>query len=212
MEPDFWYQKWQEGQIGFHKTSVNRLLVQYLSHLQLARGSRVFVPLCGKTLDIGWLLAQGHRVVGAELSEMAIQQLFDGLGLNPAVTAIGGLKHYQAENIDVYVGDMFDLDRDMLGPVDAVYDRAALVALPEAMRQRYTAHLTAITEAAPQLLLCFEYDQSKMNGPPFSITPAEVERQYGERSSLQLLASLEMVGGLKGQVAATDHVWHVGAG
>lgn len=207
MEADFWHQRWQAGQIGFHRPQVNRLLVQHLPALDPAPGSRVFLPLCGKTLDIGWLLDNGYRVTGAELSEIAIRQLFEELAVTPEVSMIGPFKHYRGENIDVFVGDVFDLTAEMLGRVDAVYDRAALVALPAAMRRHYTAHLMQITAVAPQLLLCFEYDQSQMQGPPFSIVPEEVERHYADHYTLTLLESTPMAGLLKGQVEAIDHVW-----
>lgn len=207
MDPDFWHQKWQSGQIGFHKTSVNRLLVQFFPELGLEPGQRVFIPLCGKTVDIGWLLERGYQVAGAELNETAISELFAGLGLTPEITEDGPVKRYQADNIELFAGDIFDLTADRLGAVDAVYDRAALVALPQAMRRRYTAHLAELTDYAPQLLLCFEYDQSQMDGPPFSIIPAEVERHYGHCYTPQLLSSTAMNGKLKGQVEAVDHVW-----
>jgi thiopurine S-methyltransferase len=95
----------------------------------------------------------------------------------------------------------------MLGPVDAVYDRAALVALPASMRDRYIAHLTSITAKAPQLLICYEYDQSAMEGPPFSITGEEVLRYYAATYDAKLLASAEVPGGLKGKCSAKEHVW-----
>lgn len=207
MQADFWHRQWRNGHIGFHKTEVNPMLTAHWPQLQLTRGQRVFVPLCGKTLDIGWLLANGYRVAGIELNETAVQQLFDGLGLMPAVVSQGPLKHYHADNIDIFAGDLFALDEAVLGPVDAVYDRAALVALPNIMRPRYTAHLRALTHNAPQLLICFEYDQQRMEGPPFSIPPAEVEQHYGADYGLTQLDHHTVDGGLKGQVEASEHAW-----
>jgi thiopurine S-methyltransferase len=167
----------------------------------------VFLPLCGKTLDIAWLLSRGYRVAGAELSRLAIEQLFAGLGVEPEITRVGDHDRYSAQGIDIFVGDIFALSGKILGPVDAVYDRAALVALPEAMRNRYTAHLMAITGKAPQLLISYEYDQSRLEGPPFSIRNAEVRRHYADNYDLALLASQDVPGGLKGQCAATENVW-----
>lgn len=207
MEPDFWHRKWEANEIGFHQSDVNPLLASYFQALALEKGSRVFVPLCGKTLDIAWLLTQGYRVAGAELSRLAIEQLFEGLGVAPSVLELGGLTRFSAPDIDIFVGDIFDLSRQPLGPVDAVYDRAALVALPEPMRRRYTAHLMTITHKAPQLLICFEYDQSLMAGPPFSVSGEEVKRLYGEDYHITLMASEDVPGGLKGQCAATDNAW-----
>jgi thiopurine S-methyltransferase len=207
MDADFWHQKWEKNDIGFHNSEANPLLVRHFGALALARGSRVFLPLCGKTLDIAWLLAQGYRVAGAELSRLAIEQLFAGLGVEPEIARAGGLQRYSARNIDIFVGDLFALSGDLLGPVDAVYDRAALVALPATMRDRYTAHLMGITGRAPQLLISYTYDQSLLEGPPFSISNEEVYRHYDGEYELELLESVDVPGGLKGKCAATENVW-----
>ncbi len=207
MDANFWHQRWEKMEIGFHLSEANPLLVSHFKALGLSAGSRVFVPLCGKTLDIAWLLANGYQVAGAELSEIAIRQLFDSLGVQPTVMQIGDLKRYSAQGIDIFVGDIFDLTSDLLGIVDAIYDRAALVALPKTMRDRYTAHLRTMTHHAPQLLICFEYDQSLVEGPPFSIDSDEVHRQYQAHYSIRLLASQDMPEGLKGKYPAKESVW-----
>ena len=204
MEADFWHTRWENAQIGFHQGEVNRMLAAHLDGLPIAPGSRIFLPLCGKTRDIAWLSAKGYRVVGAELSEIAVQQLFDELPLVPKVTQTGPLKRYAAEGIDILVGDIFDLTPEVLGPVDAVFDRAALVALPSEMRGRYTHHIATITQRAPQLLVTFEYDQSVMNGPPFSLSQSEVEDRYGAAYDIALLADAEVQGGLKGVCPARE--------
>jgi thiopurine S-methyltransferase len=207
MNHDFWHQKWEKNEIGFHLADANPLLVKHLSTLNLKQGARIFLPLCGKTLDIAWLLAQGYRVVGAELSHIAIDDLFKSLSLKPIIRAHGEVSHYSAPNIDIWVGDIFKISPVMLGTVDAVYDRAALVALPEDIRKLYTAQLMTLTNHAPQLLICFEYDQSLHAGPPFSISADEVMQHYQASYELTLLDSAEVVGGLKGQCPATEHVW-----
>ena len=207
MEPEFWHERWQHDEIGFHAAEANPLLVAHWSALSLAAGDRVFVPLCGKTLDIGWLLSQGYRVAGAELSEKAVQALFDELGLVPDISEEGALRRYCGPNVEIFVGDIFQLRRSLLGKVQASYDRAALVALPAQMRQRYTGHLREITATAPQLLLCFDYDQRAMEGPPFSVPDDEVARHYADHYHLRKLTSVEVAGGLKGQCAARENVW-----
>ena len=98
-------------------------------------------------------------MLSAELSEVAIQQLFEELDIEPAVTDLGDMKCYSADRIDIFVGDIFKLTQALLGPVDAVFDRAALVALPAEMRAAYAPHIVEITGNAPQLLITFEYDQ-----------------------------------------------------
>lgn len=207
MEPDFWHQRWEKNETAWHESKANALLVKYFHELSLAKGRRVFVPLCGKTLDISWLLSNGYRVAGAELSQRAIEQLFMDLGMQPDISRIGDLELWSGKSVDIFVGNIFALTRTMLGPVDAVYDRAALVALPASMRDRYIAHLTSITAKAPQLLICYDYDQSAMEGPPFSITGEEVLRYYAATYDAKLLASAEVPGGLKGKCSAKEHVW-----
>ena len=207
MQPDFWHKKWQESDIGFHNSDANPLLVKHFSALGLAAGSRLFLPLCGKTLDIHWLLAQGFRVVGAELSPIAIEQLFDELGVIPEIAQQENLQHYRAPNIDIFAGDIFNLTKNLIGQVDAIYDRAALVALPFNIRMQYSSHLRAITKNAKQLLICFVYDQNQLAGPPFSISDDEVKNHYSADYTLSLLESAEVVGKLKGQCAACEKVW-----
>lgn len=77
MDPQFWMLKWQNNETGFHEPEANPNLTANIDQLSLAPGSRIFVPLCGKTLDIPWLLSKGYEVVAAELSHLAIIQLFD---------------------------------------------------------------------------------------------------------------------------------------
>lgn len=207
MQPDFWHKKWQECDIGFHNSDANPLLVKHFPALGLATGSRVFLPLCGKTLDIHWLLAQGFQVVGAELSAIAIEQLFDELGVIPEITQLEKLQHYRAPNIDIFVGDIFNVSARLLGQVDGIYDRAALVALPVDMRTLYTSHLKAITHNAKQLMICFVYDQSQLAGPPFSISDEEVKAHYSSDYTLALIESTEVAGKLKGQCPAYEQIW-----
>lgn len=207
MEADFWHRKWESNQLGFHQKEENPLLVKYFSALQLDEHGKVFVPLCGKTLDIHWLLSHGKRVVGAELSELAVKQLFADLSIVPTVEMAGELIHYHAENIDIFVGDIFQLTAELLGPVDAIYDRAALVALPEPMREKYSQHLMAITHSAEQLIICYQYDQNLLSGPPFSITDKELTAHYAPQYSLTLLEEADVEGGFKGQYPAIEKVW-----
>lgn len=207
MDANFWHQRWEANLIGFHESKANPLLVTYFKALSIAKGSRVFVPLCGKTLDIAWLLSNGYRIAGVELSELAVKQLFGELGIEPEITDIVVVKHYSATDIDIFVGDIFDLTHKMLDSIDAVYDRAALVALPENVRSRYTKHVTDMTGNAPQLLITYEYDQKLMEGPPFSISSEEVSRHYKDSYEISSLVSSDVKGGLKGTIAAKENVW-----
>lgn len=209
MDADFWHERWQANQIGFHQFKPNAMLVAHVGALGLATGARIFLPLCGKTLDIGWLLGQGFRIAGAELSRIAIEQLFEELGVTPDISAAGELTRFSAQGIDIFVGDIFKLDAATLGPVDAVYDRAALVALPDDMRARYAGHLPVLTSHVPQLLVTFDYDQSVMNGPPFSVPRATVDGLYASTFQITELANAPVDGGLKGIAPATEIALHL---
>ncbi|HBX65429.1 MAG: thiopurine S-methyltransferase [Balneola sp.] len=206
MNPDFWHQKWKNNQIGFHNPIPHPLLIQYADKLSLDKGQRIFLPLCGKTLDIGWLLSEGYRVAGVELNEMAVLQLFEELELEPNIKIDDKLKHYTANNIDIFVGDVFDLTKEMLGEIDAIYDRAALVALPYEMRKQYSVHLLNITHKAPQLILSFEYDQELASGPPFSISEDEIHEHYSNSYKVNHLTTKHLPSFLGG-ISAKEHVW-----
>lgn len=207
MDPSFWHQRWEKNETAFHESKANPLLIKHVHELAVAKGRRIFVPLCGKTLDIGWLLSQDYRVAGAELSQLAIEQLFMDLGAQPEISSAGDLEQWSAKHLDIFVGDIFGLSKQRLGPVDAIYDRAALVALPEAMRERYVAHLMEITGKAPQLLITYEYDQRVMEGPPFSISNEEVRRHYAGTYDVRLISRADLPGGLKGKCPTKENVW-----
>ncbi len=207
MEASFWHQKWERGDIAFHESEANLFLVEHFEKLNPAKGSRVFLPLCGKTRDIAWLLAHDYRVVGAELSELAVNELFKELGLEPEISKVEKLVRYSAKDIDLLVGDIFDVSAEFLGPVNAIYDRAALVALPAGVREQYTSQLMNITDTAPQLLITYEYDQRLIAGPPFSVNADEVKRHYGATYQLNSVESKNVAGGLRGKAASTETAW-----
>jgi thiopurine S-methyltransferase len=208
MQPDFWHNRWATSQIAFHESAVNPLLAAHYGALALQPGARVFVPLCGKTLDIDWLLSHGNRVAGAELSALAVAQLFERLGAVPVVERVGDLQRHSIDGLDIFVGDIFRLDGQMLGAVDAVFDRAALIALPPQMRERYVLHLRALTGNAPQLLVTLEYDQQLVEGPPFSVSADEVRHRYAGRVPVQL-SHQHLPQGLKGKYPVTEIAWQI---
>ena len=212
MEHDFWQRRWEKSEIGFHEGVPNSLLVRHLDSISLPQSTRIFLPLCGMTRDIHWLLSRGFRIAGAELSGIAVRQLFAELDVEPSLATLGPLIRYSANGIDIFQGDILDLTAEFLGPVDAIYDRAALVALPAPMRISYAAHLVDAADAAPQLLIAFEYDQPAMEGPPFSVTEEEVRRLYGGSYDISLLESGSVEGGLKGTCPAVENIWHLRRG
>jgi len=206
-ENNLWLERWEKKEIGFNQNEVNNFMVKYFKQLNLEAGSKVLVPLCGKTIDISWLLSQGFIVTGIELSETAVIELFEELNVTASISHLGEITLYRTHNLTVLVGDIFKVTAEMLGDIDAIYDRAAIVALTKALRVEYTAHLRAISNNAPQLLLCFEYEQSLMNRTPYSVEEAEVKKHYAEHYELELLLREEIVGGFKGKLPANDVVW-----
>jgi thiopurine S-methyltransferase len=207
MDADFWHNKWENQQIGFHQSDGNPMLVAHFDALGLSYGASVFVPLCGKSRDIAWLMDKGCRVVAAELSEIAVQDLFAEMGITPVVTPLDDLKRYSADGITVFVGNVFCVTSDLVGSVDAVFDRAALVALPEDLRPKYAKHLVQITGAAPQLVITFTYDQIQMKGPPFSITEDMMTGLYAGTFDFSGLETQQVAGGFKGAIPATETSW-----
>lgn len=193
MDAGFWQDKWDKGEIGFHLNQVHPLLKRFLPALSLAPGQRIFVPLCGKSLDLGYLLEQGLTVVGVELSEKAVIALFEQRGVQPEVHEWTAGKYYQHGNLSVFQGDIFALDMATLGKVDAIYDRAALIALPDTLRQRYARHLVTLTQRSPQLLITLSYDQPQMEGPPFSVDPQLLSSLYDETYLIKRLSEKNII-------------------
>jgi thiopurine S-methyltransferase len=194
MHPSFWHEKWEANQIGFHQDRVMPLLEKHWPALSLPEGNQVFVPLAGKSLDMPWLAAQGHRVLGAELSPVAVQQFFAEHDLQPQVHESRYGVHHVAGNIELICGDVFALDAQALADCAAVYDRAALIALPEPMRQRYATQVYGHLPAHCQgLLITLEYPQAQKAGPPFSVVPAEVDALFAGQWQVDALERREIL-------------------
>lgn len=194
MEADFWRQRWENNLIGFHLDEVNPYLRANWAALNLKAGARVFVPLCGKSLDLIWLADQGYEVVGIELSPLAVKAFFAENNLPVEHSHIDGLEYWHSEKISIFCGDFFALSAEILGQVDAVYDRASLIALPATMRQAYAAKLTELARSAPKLLVTLEYEQSKMEGPPFSVSENEVKSLYQANYEVKQVSAQDVLG------------------
>ena len=219
MNPEFWQTRWQEKRIGFNQSQVNPLLMKCFSHLNVPAGGRVFVPLCGKSIDMAWLAAQGYNVVGVELVETAVQEFFAEQNIVPTVYQHADnptIKSYQGQlagrTITLWVADIFALTAEDIDNVDAVYDKAALIALPANMRVKYSEQVrqlsdTADKKFAPQLLITLNYDQIKKNGPPFSISSEQIQQYYGEHYQInELINELATIGSAP-ELTVTEHVW-----
>jgi thiopurine S-methyltransferase len=189
MNPNFWKERWQLNEIGFHQPHINAYLKEYWSKLGVQNQSKVLVPLCGKSLDMLWLLAQGYQVLGVELSHIAITDFFREQQLVPKISKQGSFQLLKHADLSILQGDFFQLNEQDLQGVTAVYDRAALVALPYEMRKAYVNLLRRfLPEEAAILLIVFEYVQNKMEGPPFSVNEDEVRQLYHEQYRIELLS------------------------
>jgi thiopurine S-methyltransferase len=153
MSNQRWKAKWKADDIAFHQSQIHPHLIRFWPQLALPEGATVLVPLCGKSLDLGWLHQQGHRVIGIELSHIAIAAFFAERGLQPQRQRLGRFQRYWAGTLELWCGDLFDLRREDLGEVAAVYDCAALTALPAASRGHYVRQLSSLLGTGGQMLL-----------------------------------------------------------
>ena len=197
MDAEFWHERWRENRIAFHQNRVNPLLERHHHRLlpgATGRGEKpvVLVPLCGKSEDMWWLRERGWRVLGVELSEIAVRDFFAERGFAAVPETDGLFTRYAADDIELLVGDVFDLTPERLTGVDAVYDRAALVALPPDLRRRYVEHMeTALPERSRTLLITFEYPQHEFDGPPFSVSPGAVDALYAGARTVEHVESVD---------------------
>ena len=192
MELDFWHQRWNNDETGFHQTEVN----PYLSYFYDTKGPsldkrsalKVFVPLCGKSADLHWLSTKGYSVLGVECSDVAVKAFFDEQNIKYSVTPSATHQHYSSSKIDILCGDFFTINNDEMKDVTDVYDRASLIALPESMRQQYVMKMTEMLLAGTRtLLVTLTYDQNEMDGPPFSVTEEEVNDLYSADYKIEKL-------------------------
>lgn len=196
MEAEFWHERWASGRIGFHQETPNTFLVRFLSQLGLRQGDWIFVPLCGKSVDMRWLRGQGYKVLGVELSPIAVASFFkEDFAEGRVIHSLeGSLGCWEKGCVRIYCGDFFDLASGHLEGLTAVYDRASLIALPASVRRRYSAHLgSLLPENARILLITLEYPQEEMKGPPFSVTESELRELFQWCSKITLLASRDIL-------------------
>lgn len=190
MEISYWQSRWRNDKTGWHMDEVYPLLKKYWPELNIKPNATVLVPLCGKTLDIDWLAEHGHDVVGVDVSEKAIQTVIKRNNLDVTRSAKGPFSVSRSQNIELWCGDFMKLRKNWVPPIDVIYDKAALIALPPDKRTAYTQHIQALTQPHTQILLnCFEYDQQEMTGPPFSVSEGELRRLYGSQFTITLLYS-----------------------
>ena len=188
MDPDFWHRRWRDNEIGFHQGQPAPLLQKHWPAIAAPAGCRVFVPLAGKSVDMLWLASQGHRVLGVELSPIAVERFFAEHALEPDIVESRYGTHYRAGDIELICGDVFALDAAALAGCTAVYDRAALIALPPDLRQRYVDELYArLPPGCRGLLVTLEYPMHEKQGPPFTVTETEVHERFAPAWDIDLL-------------------------
>ena len=207
MDPSFWHERWVEGRIGFHRAAVNPQLLASWPQLGLPPHSRVLVPLCGKSLDLGWLASLGHEVTGVELSPVAVRAFFDEAGLEPTTTPEDPYLRWAVPGLSILQGDVFKLPPTTW---DAFWDRAALIALPRPLRARYAALLgRAIAPGGHGLLVTIDYPQTERDGPPFSVPADEVHAILGPWFDIEPLPVVEDPHPDLGVSRLTEQVWHL---
>jgi len=194
VEPDFWHGRWQDNLIGFHLDEVNPYLKEHWPELAVPRGSRVLVPLCGKSVDLVWLAEQGYEVIGVELSPLAVAAFFDEQGLKADKRVTDRFEIWQSGAISLICGDFFALTAADLGEVSAVYDRAALIAMPANRRPDYVRQLKSLVPAPIKgLLVTLFYEQEQMEGPPFAVSSDEVRNLLSATYEIEMRQNLDIL-------------------
>lgn len=194
MDIGFWNQKWSNNETGFHLQRVNPHLTRHWNSAGVTKGSTVFVPMCGKSLDMLWLSSQGYDVVAVECSELAIQQFMSENRLNYRQSKYKGFKVYTSTNIRILQGDYFLLSQQLMEGVSAIYDRASLVAMSPDLRQAYVDKLVEILPGKTKsLLITLEYDQRLMAGPPFSVSKDNVYSLFNDQYKIIQLESSDIL-------------------
>ena len=174
-----WINRWENNRIGWHADQINKQLIEYLKNLDLSPGETIFVPLCGKTKDMLFLLEKQINVIGVEMSSIAVEQFFLENNLSYSISKMDGFILYEGKGIRIYCGNYFDLEFNHLQAVRAVYDRASLIALDEELRQKYVKHLNdIIADDVRILLLTLNYPQHQRSGPPFAVSRSEVDELF----------------------------------
>ncbi|BBP45174.1 thiopurine S-methyltransferase [Thiosulfatimonas sediminis] len=188
MQAAFWHEMWAGGVVGFHQQEINRFLRDFWPQLELDGQGQVLVPLCGKSLDMLWLRELGHDVLGVELSQKALHEFLAENALNAEPVQHENYCGYQLPQMTLLCGDFFQLTPQDCAQVKAVYDRASIIALPPEMRRDYAQHLQKILPlGTPFLMVIMEYDQSAMDGPPFSVKESEVRELFAEFTSIDVV-------------------------
>lgn len=142
MEEIFWFNSWELNRTytGFRRQDIHPYAVKYLTPFSL-EGKSVFVPLCGKSLDLLYFSHFAFRVIGVDISEKPILQFFEEN--QRMYKRIGN--RFISGNLTILCCDFFSLTAKELGPIDIIYDRASLAVLPPPLRIKYRQVLERLT-------------------------------------------------------------------
>ncbi len=177
VEHEFWRELWSDGRVDFHQPTGHPRLSDLVADLPIGRA---LVPLAGKSVDIVALRHRGYEVVAVELVEQALRAFAEeqpALGLAPHHGQLGF--ELRGDGVRFMAADFFEVDESEVGRFDLVYDRAALIALPPSRRPAYVDHLRRLLRPDGRVAaLTVEYDETEMDGPPFSVSPAAVSALY----------------------------------
>ncbi len=185
-----WLKFWENNETNWHGDKITQELVEYFELFELEPRDKVFVPLCGKSLDMLYIMNQGFSVVGVEISEIGVRQFFSENNLAYKITKVDDFDLYSTENLEIYCGDFFALTSKHLNNVKSVFDRKSLIALEPEVRQKYVKHLNDIISLGARILLVtLQYPQYQMSGPPFSVDKSEVESLFSMAFESQELRS-----------------------
>ncbi len=216
MEHEFWYGAWAKERQGWNQASANvHLRCYWEQFVGEKEKEKVFVPLCGQSIDMLWLNEAGHATVGVELDQNAVKRFYEQNQLNHSISQTGNLRTYTSNSLVIHTGDYFQLLPLHLMGASLVYDRAALIALPHSMRQRYVDKLALLLETGSKILLIsMVYDESEMSGPPFSVREEEIMKLFEYGFEVEKVASSSdhtLLGGLakRGLSALTENVYFI---
>ena len=208
---NLWKSRWQEDRIGFHLPEVNPYLMRFSDQLLHQNPDRVFVTLCGKTLDLCWLTTKTKKVIGVELVSKAVQDFFAENNIAYLIQQAETLQKFSSKSIDIYLGDFFDLNPEQTSSFKAIYDRASIVAIEKLERRKYVDHLISFLDQAGRILLItLEYNQNQMEGPPYSVPAEEIERLFAPVGSLKLVGTYDILDDRfrnKGLTRLLEHVF-----
>ncbi|XP_065180789.1 thiopurine S-methyltransferase-like [Sycon ciliatum] len=197
-----WNARWHDAErTTWHCAAVNEHLIKYYDRLlEGANAHRkqlnVFVPLCGKTVDMMWLKERGHHILGVELVRKALDDFVSENKLPSTVSSVKNgdgeeltlIKAGEKSSISLFPSDLFNVDCVALGQVDAVWDRGSYVALEAEFRPRYADYMASVVKPGGRLLMeTYDYVQAEHPGPPFSTPNDEIVAAFGSNFTVEFL-------------------------